>query len=71
MLLESLIGTESKASPQLPSRLCPGTDSQALLSLACRLRLTADTQADGGLPTTLDPASLASASLVGRNLFLA
>lgn len=40
MLLERLIGTESKASPQFFSQLCPGPGSQALL-------WPVDTPADG------------------------
>lgn len=64
MLLESLIGTESKASPQFFSRLCPGPGSQALL-------WPVGTQAEGACLLPCSPAPLASASLVGRDLFLA
>lgn len=64
MLLERLIGTESKASPQFFSQLCPGPNSQALL-------WPVDTQADGACLLLCSPAPLASASLIGRDLFLA
>lgn len=53
MLLGSLIGPENQASPQLPSRLCPGMGSQALLILACRYRRKADTPVDQGVPDAL------------------
>lgn len=76
MLLESLIGTESQASSQLPSSVCPSTDSKALLYMAHSHRLRAGAEAGQARLmlcepcTTLGPVSLAYDSLADRDQFL-